>query len=113
MQHKLALAARIVSDFHSPEAGQQGRDDFDREVRQGGVPSDIETISIQADPNASLAKLLVSLDMVTSRTDADRKIKVGAAEIDGVKHTGLTVPLESGRTYLFHLGKKWKKVQVP
>ena len=112
MRHKLALAARIVQDFHSTEAGQQGREDFDREVRHGGVPSDIESAIFPAEPNASLAKILVSLEMASSRTDADRKIKAGAAEIDGVKHTALTVALESGKTYLFHLGKKWKKIEA-
>ena len=45
MQHKLALAAQIVADFHSAEAAGQARADFDREVRQGEVPEDIETVT--------------------------------------------------------------------
>lgn len=111
MEHKMALAARITDDFHVG-GGVQARADFDREVRQGDMPADIETVELPADPNANLAKLLVLLQMADSRTDAERKVKVGAAEIDGAKHPALTIALESGRDYVFHLGKKWKKVRV-
>ena len=46
MEHKLALAARIVADFHSEEDALQARADFDREVRHGEVPADIETVPL-------------------------------------------------------------------
>ncbi len=112
MQHKMSLGSRIVADFHSEEAAAQARSDFDREVRHGDVPTDIETATVAPEASGNLAKLLVALKMADSRTDAERKVKAGAAEIDGQKHTSLNMDLQSGRSYVFHLGKKWKRVVV-
>ena len=112
MQHKLALAERIVAGFHSTEAAAQSRADFDREVRHGEVPADIETVTHPPDAAANLAKLLVNLKLADSRTDAERKIKAGALEIDGEKHAALAFPLNPGQSHLFHLGKKWKRLQI-
>ncbi|MGI8745096.1 MAG: tyrosine--tRNA ligase [Bryobacteraceae bacterium] len=112
MRHKLALAAKIVEDYYSVEDASQAQADFDREVRQGEIPEDIETVPVGADAAANLAKLLVSIGLTDSRTDAERKIKAGALEIDGDKHTSLSMPLVTGQVYTLRLGKKWKKLQV-
>ncbi len=112
MQHKMALASRIIADYYSEQAASQARSDFDREVRHGDVPSDIETASVAPEASGNLAKLLVSLNMADSRTDAERKIKAGAAEVDGEKHRSMNLELQPGRSYLLHLGKKWKRIVV-
>jgi tyrosyl-tRNA synthetase len=112
MQHKMALAMRIVADFHTLEAAEQARADFDREVRHGDVPADIETVSLPAEASVNLAKLLVTLKLSDSRTDAERKVKAGAVELNGEKQTTLSFELRAGESYLFHVGKKWKRLQV-
>lgn len=112
MQHKLALASKIVEDFHSAEEARQAQIDFDKEVRQGEVPEDIETVPLSPEPAANVAKLAVSLGLAGSRTDAERKIKSGALEINGDKYTSLTMALTSGATYTLRLGKQWRKLQV-
>ncbi len=112
MQHKLALASRIVEDFHSAEDARQAQVDFDKEVRQGEVPEDIQTVPLSPHPAANVAKLAVSLGLVGSRTDAERKIKSGALEVNGDKYTSLTMALTSGATYTLRLGKQWRKLQV-
>ena len=110
MQVKMRLARHIVADFHSIEAGEQAQADFDREVRAGQEPADIETVTLPGSAGNNLAKILVSIDLADSRTDAERKIKAGAVEINGQKYTNLTIAL-SGETVL-RVGKKWKRVQV-
>jgi len=110
MQVKMRLARQIVADFHSLEAGEQAQADFDREVREGQEPADIETVTLPNSAGNNLAKILLSLDLADSRTDAERKIKAGAVEINGQKYTNLTIAL-SGQTVL-RVGKKWKRVQV-
>jgi tyrosyl-tRNA synthetase len=110
MQHKMALAARMVADFHSFEAAEQARADFDREVRHGEVPADIETVHAPATGAVKLAKLLETLQLADSRTEAERKIKAGAVEVNGEKQTALNIELRAGETYLFHVGKKWKRL---
>jgi tyrosyl-tRNA synthetase len=111
MAAKQALARQIVADFHSTEAGAQAQADFDREVREGQMPEDIATITLPDGTGNNLAKILMAAGLVDSRSDAERKIKAGAVEIDGEKHPALHVTLTPG-DHIFRLGKQWKRVQV-
>ena len=111
MQVKMRLARAIVADFHSLDAAEQAQADFDREVREGQVPADIETVTLPNGAGNNLAKILLALDLADSRTDAERKIKAGAVEINGEKYTSLTIAFSNGSSVL-RVGKKWKRVQV-
>jgi tyrosyl-tRNA synthetase len=109
MQVKMRLARQIVTDFHSAEAAEQAQADFDREVRQGQHPQDIETIALLPDWGSSLPKIVLGTGMAESRTDAERKIKSGAVQIDGVKITTLSYTIE--RPVVMQVGKKWKRIE--
>ena len=111
MAAKQALARAIVADFHSAEAAAQAQSDFDREVREGQVPSDIETITLPDGVGNSLPKILLAAGLADSRTDAERKIKAGAVEINGERITSLTITLPAGQ-HVSRVGKKWKRIQV-
>ena len=111
MSAKQALARQIVADFHSADAAAQAQADFDREVREGQMPDDIETFVLPKDVGPNLAKILMAAGMADSRTDAERKIKAGAVEINGERHTSLSVELPPG-LHVIRVGKKWKRVQV-
>jgi tyrosyl-tRNA synthetase len=111
MQIKMRLARQIVADFHSVEAAEQAQADFDSEVREGQEPADIETVTLPNGTGKSLPKILLVAGLAESRTDAERKIKAGAVEIDGAKHTALTVDLPPG-IHIFRVGKRWRRVQV-
>ena len=89
----------------------QAQADFDREVREGQVPADIETVALPLEAGNNLPKLLVATGLADSRTDAERKMKAGAVEIDGQRHAGLTIVLASG-DHTCRVGKKWKRVRV-
>ena len=109
MQVKMCLARAIVTDFHSAAAAEQAQADFDREVREGAVPADIETVPVPPDAGSSLPKIVLGTGLADSRTDAERKIKAGAVEIDGARHTDLKFVVPSGGA-IFHVGKKWKRI---
>jgi tyrosyl-tRNA synthetase len=115
MQVKMELAARIVTDFHSIEAARQAADDFNREVRQGAVPADLETVELPADVRSNdglrIPKLLMGVGLADSRTDAERKLKAGAVEVNGEIWRELVYPNGSGDLTL-RVGKKWKKVKL-
>jgi len=108
MPVKMRLARQIVADFHSPAAADQAQADFDREVREGREPDDIETVTVPPEAGTSLPKILVAASLVDSRTDAERKIKAGAVEIDGVKHTEFSLSVT--RPMVVRVGKKWKRI---
>ncbi len=112
---KLELARRIVADFHGEEAAARAREDFDREVRQGSVPEDIEEVPLPAEAlspeGIRTVRLLLGASLAGSRTDAERLLKAGAVEVNGQRCTSL---LLSGYTspLTVRVGRKWKRVLV-
>ncbi len=110
MATKLNLAYQIVKDFHSAEAAQEARTAFDREVREGQAPTDMETVLALEEWGTSLPKILLGTGLADSRTDAERKIKAGAVEVNGQRHTNLTITL-TGEAVL-RVGKKWKRIRT-
>jgi tyrosyl-tRNA synthetase len=109
MSVKMRLARQIVGDFYSSEAAEQAQADFDREVRAGQQPADIEVVTFPAEAGSSLPKILLGTGMVESRTDAERKIKAGAVEIDGVRFTEFSFTVTGPVTV--RVGKKWKRIE--
>src|SRR5262249_20738463 len=82
---KMDLAGRIVADFHSRADAAQALDDFNREVRQGAEPSQIEMVpfpeAAMGPDGINVPKFIVSAGLAPSRTEAERLIKFGAVEM--------------------------------
>jgi tyrosyl-tRNA synthetase len=112
MAVKMELAGRIVTDFHSEAEAKQAGEDFDREVRQGGVPADIVTVDYGvAGEEIRIPQMLHALGTASTRSEAERLVKAGAFEIDGVRRTDLKWPATAG-PHTYRLGKKWQKIIV-
>jgi tyrosyl-tRNA synthetase len=107
---KMELAGRIVADFHSQTDASQALEDFNREVRQGAEPSDIAVVNYGPAGDLRVPQMLHAIELAGTRTDAERLIKAGAVEIDGVR-TGIVFHAEPG-TYTVRAGKKWKRIIV-
>jgi tyrosyl-tRNA synthetase len=105
---KMDLARLIIADFHSREAGERAAAEWSRVVGAGEVPSDIETFTVPAEPIRA-DKLLARCGLSESVSDAGRKIKAGALEIDGARVSDLAMIQFPGQ-YILRLGKKWKRV---
>ncbi len=112
MDVKMELAGRIVKDFHSPEDAKQAGDDFNREVRQGGEPGDIETVEYGAAGEIRVPQMLAAVGLAPTRSEAERLLKAGAVEIDGARIIDLKWLAAAG-THTIRAGKKWKKITVP
>ena len=112
MSVKLELASRIVTDFHSVEAAAQAQADFNREVREGGEPADIQQVNgvLMLGPN-KLPHVLLTAGLASSRTEAERLIKSGALEINGERCTSISYAAQKG-IYTIRLGKKWLRFLV-
>ncbi len=115
MEVKMELGRRIVSDFHSAEQAEAALDAFNREVREGLEPADIQTVELppqaQTDKGVRIDKLLATLSLADSVTDATRKIKAGAVEINGQIHRDLLLSSASG-VLTIRVGRKWKRVDA-
>jgi tyrosyl-tRNA synthetase len=111
---KLDLARRIVADFHPAEAAEAARAQWLRDVSEGQIPEDLETVQA-ADPR--LNRILTQAKLASSTSEADRLIKAGAVSFapagDGnlSAQTSPSFKLEPGE-YVFRAGKRWKKVIV-
>jgi tyrosyl-tRNA synthetase len=115
MQMKMELGRRIVSDFHAPAEADAAVDAFDREVRQGLEPADTETVDLpshaQTEKGIRLDKLLAAVGLADSVTEATRKIKANAVEVNGEIVKDLLLANATG-TLVLRLGKKWKRVRA-
>ncbi len=56
-------------------------------------------------------KLIAVIGLADSVTDATRKLKAGAVEINGQIHKDLLLTSATG-VLVLRLGKKWKRVQL-
>jgi tyrosyl-tRNA synthetase len=115
MTAKMELAKRIISDFHSQVDADAALSAFDREVRQGLEPADTETIDLPAevatDKGIRIDKLIAKAGLVSSVTEAARKIKEGAVEINGERIGELLFANRPG-LLVIRVGKKWKRVKA-
>ena len=106
---KMELARLIVTDFHSREEAAWAAGEWVRVVSQGSVPAELEQYQV-TEPGLRIDKLLVRCGLAASGSEAQRKIKEGAREVDGARVSELVV-LDFPGSYVLRLGKKWKKVQ--
>jgi tyrosyl-tRNA synthetase len=115
MEVKMALGRRIVSDFHSGAEADAAHEAFNREVRQGLEPADIETVDLPAaassDKGIRVDKLLALIGLTASVTDATRKIKAGAVEINGNIQKDLLLNNVAAELTI-RVGKQWKRVKI-
>jgi tyrosyl-tRNA synthetase len=117
MEAKMELARLVVADFHSSAEADAARDAFDREVRQKREPEDMETVDLPAsartDKGIRVDKVLALAGLADSVTDATRKLKAGAVEINGEVFKDLLLPDARESQLVMRLGKKWKRIRVP
>ncbi len=115
MQVKMALGKRIVADFHSHAEAAAAQEAFNREVREGLEPADTETIDLPAaavsEKGIRLDKLLALIGLAGSVTDATRKIKAGAVEVNGGIQKDLLLK-DAARLLIIRAGKQWKRVNA-
>jgi len=115
MESKIALGKAIVTDFHSAADADHAAEVFNRVVRQKEVPADIPEVSmpegLSKDGSIRLDKLLAKVGLAESVSDAGRKLKAGAVEINGVRVKELTMP-DPTADLVIQVGKNWRKVTI-
>jgi tyrosyl-tRNA synthetase len=115
MEAKITLGKRIVADFHSAEDADRAAEIFTKVVRQKEVPQDMPEAAlpegVTKDGAIRVDKLLAKIGLADSVTDAVRKIKAGAVEINGEKVKDLALPSPPAEL-IIQVGKNWRKVLV-
>ena len=105
---KIYLARRIVTGFHSAAEAAAAAEEWQRVVGRGEVPADIQSIRLDGGP-ARIDKVLARVGLAESVSEATRKLKAGAVEMNGEKVSEF-IYLQSPGEYVLRLGKSWRKV---
>jgi tyrosyl-tRNA synthetase len=108
MDAKMALAQQIVADFHGGEAAKHAAEEFQRVFRDRQVPAEAPVHKISTGPPLRLSSLLVQLGLAASRAEAERLIKQGGVEVDGVRVSDVKKEMDVSQPggFLLRAGKK-------
>jgi tyrosyl-tRNA synthetase len=104
---KVALAKRVISDFHSPDAAAAAEDEFNRIFKRKEVPDEIEERAVAA-TCWKCTRLLVEVELAPSVAEARRLIEQGGVRMDGERCTraDAEVDLSNHQTILMQVGKR-------
>ncbi len=105
---KTVLAKCIVRDFHGDAAAEDAAKHFDRIFSQRQAPEEVPVRKISGGGAKKLAALLVELEMAPSKSEADRLIKQGSIEVDGVPVGDVRKELDLSKpsAFLIRAGKR-------
>ncbi|MBZ5724354.1 MAG: tyrosine--tRNA ligase [Acidobacteriia bacterium] len=113
MEAKMALARLIVSDYHTAADAARAGEVFNSVVRRKEVPADLETVPLPEGVSVAngirVDKLLARIGLTGSVSDAVRKIKAGAVEINGERVKELVLA-DATPEMVIQVGKNWRKV---
>jgi tyrosyl-tRNA synthetase len=104
MDAKKELASEIVSYYHGDGQGDLERKKFEERFSKNKIPDDILTREVSAGEFAIL-DFLREVEFTKSNGEARRLMKQNAFKIDGKAYHSDTIVLESGKEYIFKLGK--------
>ncbi|HSZ55043.1 MAG TPA: tyrosine--tRNA ligase [Tepidisphaeraceae bacterium] len=107
---KVNLARLIISWLHSPQAAHAAEEEWNRIQKGQGIPQDTPEISVGTAP-IKPAALLVKAGLASSNSEAIRKIKEGAVEIDGQKLTDPQKEITISSPVVARLGRRYAKLR--
>ena len=104
---KTQLAHTIVAEFHGEDAAQKAAEEFDRVYSKRESPKEMEQYDFDLGGNVRLTRIMVHSG-VESRSAAERLIRDGAVEIDGVviRDPAYFIETNQPRTMVLRVGKK-------
>jgi tyrosyl-tRNA synthetase len=108
MEAKADLAVQVITQFHGPAAAQAAREEFNRVFRKGEIPEDIDTRTLAPAAPIRIAKLIASLQLASSVSEAQRLIESGAVHVNDRRVTDVKAELDISKPaeHLFKVGKR-------
>ena len=103
------LAAAVISLYHGAAAAESARQHFRSVFGQKELPADIETKELAVSPTpVKMTKLLASLGLAPSVTEAQRLIESGAVHLDDQRVTNVKAEFDLSKpgVHTFKVGKR-------
>ena len=105
LEAKARLAYEIVRMYHNKEAAILAKKEFDKTVKEGGLPSEIPTIAIKSKVMGIL-DLLVAAKLAPSKAQAKRLVEQGGVKIDRIVKNDWRELIEIKRGQVIQAGKR-------
>jgi tyrosyl-tRNA synthetase len=102
---KAELAERIVTDFHSKNAAENAKQQFDKVFAKKELPDDIPCVKVVNEP-VQVNKLLLNCKLVSSGGEGKRMIKQSAVSINGEKMKNPTEQITPEQGMIIKVGKR-------
>jgi tyrosyl-tRNA synthetase len=114
---KMQLARTFVSMYHGEQAASEAQQHFVTVFQQRALPEDIEEIVVAADAledgQIGIIKLLVTLGLSASNSEARRSIQQGGVKINEQKIEDLNISLTLQEDDIIQVGKrKFAKIKL-
>ncbi len=106
MEAKKRLAWEIVALYHGPKAADEARKHFERFFQERRFPEDLPRVTIKPGFDGTVCDFLVSVGLVSSKSEARRLISGGAVEINGMKVTDWKATVSFNDGDVVRVGKK-------
>jgi tyrosyl-tRNA synthetase len=107
---KIALAKHVIAWLHSREAADTAEETFIKQFVKHEVPDEMPEFQVGAGPH-KLAPLIVQAGLATTNSEAIRKIKEGAVQLDGQKVTNFQQDCSFDRPTVLKLGRKYARLK--
>ncbi len=104
---KVDTAIRIVSKYHSEEAGKAAFEEFERIFKNKDIPDHIDEMELETeDGTMGLLDILAQTKLIPSKKEAKRMVEQGAVSIDSEKTDDPFATIELKEKKLFKVGKR-------
>ena len=107
---KFELARELVARFHDQMAAERAQADFTARFAHKALPQDLPEVSVfvaHGEHDVSLSTALAAgTGLVSSGSEARRKIAEGAVRIDGEKVTDAALRLRVGASHILQVGPR-------
>ncbi|MEC0519912.1 tyrosine--tRNA ligase [Bacillus inaquosorum] len=109
---KMLLAKTIVRMYHGAEAAEAAEHSFKTVFQENSLPEDIPTVKWEGEKAPAVVDLLVTLKLLSSKSEARRMIQNGGVRINGEKITDIHADAEIKENMIIQVGKrKFLKLQ--
>ena len=107
---KIKLAKIIIAWLHSPEAANAAEAEFIKVFSKKEVPDEMPEFTVGAGPH-KIAPLIVQTGLASSNSDAIRKIREGAVQLDGQKVGDPQAECTLDKPTVLKLGRKFARLK--
>jgi tyrosyl-tRNA synthetase len=114
MAAKMALARRLVADFHGDEVARAAEEEWRRVHQGGGLPADLPETALPHREAWKAHELVAAAGLAPSNSEATRLLRAGAVRLDGMTlDPSSPVRLEPDRWYVLSVGpRRHRRVRV-